>query len=260
MNAHISIMAGADAIVRRAAECLQTMQGEISAPKRKALLDIVTDADLAAEKLIIEGLRTLTPDAGFLAEEQGQSGPQHIKRWIIDPLDGTVNYASGLPWFSVSLAYQESGRTQLALIEAPSAPLSARYIDGVEASVDGLPARVSGVDRLEDAVVSVLLTSHFQPLDIARAMRAIERLSRAARGVRIVVSGAYELALIASARLSAFVALSADTVSYAAGMPLVRAAGGTVTCLDGRAARDDDLEKIASNGRIHAELLACLQG
>lgn len=259
MSVDPSIMAGAETLVRRAAECLQSMQKSIPEPTRKTLLDIVTAADLASEKLIVEGLRSLTPNAGFLAEEQGESGPQDGERWIIDPLDGTVNYASGLPWFSVTLAYQDQGRTQLGLIEAPSVPLSARFVEGQLATVDGVDAKASGVARLGDAVVSVLLTSHFSPADVRRTLAAIERLAAAARGVRIVVSGALELALIASGRLAAFVALNADTVSYAAGIPLVRAAGGKVTRLDGGTAGDADLEKIASNGFIHDELLACIR-
>ena len=91
-------------------------------------------------------------------------------------------------------------------------------------------------------------------------IRAVERLSRVVRGVRIVVSGAYEMSLVAAGRMAGFVGLKADIVSHAAAMPLVRAAGGRVTRLDGRESADDDLQKIASNGLIHDQLLECLQG
>lgn len=78
--------------------------------------------------------------------------------------------------------------------------------------------------------------------------------------MRIIVSGGFELSLVADSRLDGFVSLKADIVSHAAAMPLVRAAGGRVTRLDGRDSHDDDLQKIASNGLIHDELLACLHG
>lgn len=88
----------------------------------------------------------------------------------------------------------------------------------------------------------------------------IRRLGERARGVRIIVSGAVELSLVAAGRLDGFVSLKADIVSYAAAMPLVRAAGGRVTTAKGRDARDEDLEKIASNGLIHDALLEAVRG
>ena len=98
--------------------------------ERKDLLDIVTEADLASEVIVIEGLRTLTPDAAFLAEESGASRAGNGARWIIDPLDGTINYARGLPWFSVTVAYQDGGEVQLGVTNAPEAGLTARYARG----------------------------------------------------------------------------------------------------------------------------------
>jgi myo-inositol-1(or 4)-monophosphatase len=250
----------AEAVLKRAGARLVAMQDRPLKARRKDRLDVVTDADLAAERIIINGLRALTPGAAILSEEQGASGAQSGPRWIIDPLDGTVNYASGLPWFSATVAYQEAGETLLGLTHAPRAGLVARYVRSGEATVNGRSARVSEVAALADAVVSVVLTAHFTPAESARAIRAVERLSRVVRGVRIVVSGAYEMSLVAAGRMAGFVGLKADIVSHAAAMPLVRAAGGRVTRLDGRESADDDLQKIASNGLIHDQLLECLQG
>jgi myo-inositol-1(or 4)-monophosphatase len=254
------LLRGAESVLDAAAKCLVAMQDLPLVATRKDLLDVVTDADLAAEKIIIDGLKALTPDAAILSEERGASGAQAGPRWIIDPLDGTVNYASGLPWFSATIAYQEEGETLLGLTHAPHADLVARYVRGAEATVNGRPARVSQVATLGDAVISVVLTAHFTAAESARALAAIERLQRVVRGVRIVVSGAYEMSLVASGRMAGFVGLKADIVSHAAAMPLVRAAGGQVTRLDGRDSRDEDLQKIATNGLIHDELLACLRG
>ena len=247
-------------LARQAAGLLVRMQGEQLAVTRKDLRDVVTAADLASERLVIEGLRQLTPQAAILSEEAGFSGSSDAPRWIIDPLDGTVNYASGLPWFSVTLAYQEAGRTVLGLTHAPLAGLVARYAEGSVATVDGKPAMVSGTASLADAVVSICLTSHYTEEETERTSAVIARLAGLCRGVRVIVSGGLEMSLVAAGRLDAFVGLKADIVSHAAAMPLVRAAGGRVTTVTGADSRDEDLEKVVSNGLIHEELLQAIRG
>jgi myo-inositol-1(or 4)-monophosphatase len=251
---------GADAVAARAAALLVAMQREDLEVTRKERRDVVTAADLASEKLVIEGLRALTPHAAILSEEAGASGPRDGPRWIVDPLDGTVNYAAGLPWFSVTLAYQEAGRTRFGITRAPAAPLIAHYTAEGLATIDGRRAAVSGTRDLADAVISVVLTSHFSAQDVRRTCAVVQRLGELARGVRIIVSGALEMSLVAAGRLDAFVSLKADVVSHAAAMPLVRAAGGRVTTLSGRDSTDQALEKIASNGAIHDALLEALRG
>jgi myo-inositol-1(or 4)-monophosphatase len=253
------LLEGTERVVASACEALLAMQGSTLRTERKDLNDVVTEADLAAERILIDGLRALTPEAAILSEEAGASGPTEAPRWIIDPLDGTVNYAAGLPWFSVTVAYQHRGVTLLGFTRAPRAGLVARYVHGTVATVDGVQARVSQTTALADAVVSVVLTSHFSAEDVRRTAALIARLGELARGVRVIVSGALEMSLVASGRLDAFVSLKADVVSHAAAMPLVRAAGGRTTTFDGREASDDDPERIVSNGLLHDELAGCLR-
>ena len=105
MLSSMNLLRGAERIVDAAAERLVAMQNGPLVATRKELRDIVTEADLASEKIVIDGLKALTPDAAILAEESGFSGVDSGPRWIIDPLDGTINYAGGLPWFSVTVAY-----------------------------------------------------------------------------------------------------------------------------------------------------------
>lgn len=254
-----TLLARAAAVVGEAATKLIAMQSTPLRTQRKDHLDIVTEADLASEAIVAAGLKALTPAAGILAEESGASPGHNGARWIIDPLDGTINYARGLPWFSVTVAYEIGGETKLGLINAPKIGLTASYLVGEGAMIDGMPARVSTTRSVSDAVVSVILTSHFSPEEVERTTRVIEGLSKVVRGVRIVVSGALETAMVASGRLDGFVSLKADIVSHAAGMPMVWAGGGKVTTLTGRPCRNDDLDKIASNGLIHEELLALLR-
>ena len=257
---HAQMLRGAEAIAAQAAEALTAMRGRLRDVSRKELRDIVTEADLASERIVLDGIRALTPGAAILSEEAGASGPEDGARWVVDPLDGTVNYAAGLPWFSVTIAYQQSGRTCVGIVHAPAIAMLARYVEGGIATVNGRDARVSERASLADAVVSIVLTSHFTDREVARTAEAIRRLGNSVRGVRVIVSGALEMALVAGGELDGYVSLKADAVSHAAAMPLVRAAGGRVTRLDGRESSDGDLEKIASNGLIHDELLQCLDG
>ena len=256
---YAEILRGAEAIAERAAETLSAMRGRSLGVNRKELRDVVTDADLASERIVLDGLRALTPNAAIISEEAGSSG-EGDARWLVDPLDGTVNYAAGLPWFSVTMAYQENGRTRIGIVYAPAVDLIARYAENGAATINERKAQVSARRALSDAVVSIVLTSHFSEREVARTAEAVRRLGNTARGVRIIVSGGLEMTLVADGQLDAFVSLKADVVSHAAAMPLVRVAGGRVTRFDGRDASDDDLERIASNGLVHDELLRCLEG
>jgi myo-inositol-1(or 4)-monophosphatase len=255
-----ALLGQVDAVAAKAAAVLVSMQADDLAVTRKDLRDVVTAADLASEAVVLEGLRAIAPEAAILSEEAGASGETAGERFIVDPLDGTVNYAGGLPWYSVTIACQQAGRTVLGVTHAPAAGLVARYAEGIVAEVNGAPAAVSRRASLADAIVSVALTSHFSGEEVARAAEIVRRLGNLTRGVRIIISGALEMSLVAAGKLDAFIGIKADIVSHAAALPLVRAAGGRVTTLSGTEARDEDLEKVMSNALIHEELLAALKG
>src|SRR5215218_7140880 len=157
----IALLRGAEAVVTEAGATLVRMQHGPLGAQRKDLLDVVTEADLAAEEIVVAGLMKLTPGASILAEERGATQGTGAARWIIDPLDGTINYATGLPWFSVTVAYETGGVVQLGVTHAPGAGLHARYVRGGFAQVEGAPARERPTASLADADVAVWLTSHF---------------------------------------------------------------------------------------------------
>lgn len=262
-------------LVGETAELLVSMQGGQRSVSRKELRDVVTDADLAAERLLIDGLRKLTPNADILSEEAGESTGIHTGggapwgkgrlRWVIDPLDGTINYASGLPMFSATVAGQIDGETVLGIIHSPRFPLIGRIAQGdspetTVAEINGKPAHVSQTRELADAVVSVSLTSNYGSEDVRRTSEIIRLLADRARGVRVIVSGALEMSLVAAGQFDAFVALRADIVSHAASMALVRAAGGRATNLAGAEAKDEDCERVVSNSYIHEEILSIISG
>ena len=254
------LLADVEPVLARAAAALVEMRRSGIDATRKDGYDVVTAADLASEKIVIEGLRALTPDAAILSEEAGAFAGKQDSRWIIDPLDGTVNFAAGLPLFSVTAAYQEKGETLLGATRAPLLPMEATYVRGLRADVNGVPVKVSPIKRLADAVVSVILTSHFSATEMKRTIAILDRLSTRTRGVRIIISGALEMSMVAAGQLDAFVSIKADAVSHAGAMPLVKAAGGRTTTLAGVESGVDDLEKISSNGHLHDELLEVLKG
>ena len=144
MLSPMSLLHGAERIVDAAAAQLVAMQNGPLVATRKELRDIVTEADLASEKIVIDGLKALTPRAAILAEESGLSGAASGPRWIIDPLDGTINYASGLPWFSVTVAYHDGHEIIVGLTKAPVVGLMARYARGLLSTINDQPAQVSG--------------------------------------------------------------------------------------------------------------------
>ena len=181
---YAEILRGAEAIAECAAETLSAMRGRALAVNRKELRDVVTEADLASERIVLGGIRALTPNATIISEEAGSSGGEGGTRWFVDPLDGTVNYAAGLPWFSVTMAYQEDARTRVGVVHAPGVDLLARYAEGGIATVNGRDAQVSARRSLSDAVVSIVLTSHFTEREVARTAEAVRRLGNTARGVR----------------------------------------------------------------------------
>lgn len=252
-----------EALARRAGSEILALRGLDLNTKRKEGFDVVTAADLAAERVVLDELGRLTPGVPVLSEEgKSSEAPKSGSFWVLDPLDGTVNFAAGLPIFAVSLALKRGSGTELGIVHMPAMGRMFRFQHDHprEATVDGRPMRPSSTKRLADAVVSLTVTSHYAPEMFDRVMKVFDRLARCTRGVRVIVCGAYELAAVASGRLDGHVCLNADIFSVAAAMPMVTIAGGKVTRLDGQPSRDDDLDVIASNGHIHDELLDAVRG
>jgi fructose-1,6-bisphosphatase/inositol monophosphatase family enzyme len=249
----------AERLVGDAAALLMTHRFQPLLTRGKTGNDIVTSADLASERLLIRGIRRIDPTARILTEEAGLLDGEGPRDWIVDPLDGTINFATGLPWFSVTLAIRQNHDVLLGIVEAPAVPLRAYAVAGGGAFVDGRPAQVSAVSRLRDAVVSVVLSSDFTADETARTLDLVAALKRCTRGIRIVISGALELALVASGALDAFVTIRRDRVSHEGAIPIVVAGGGSATDWAGRAI-GPDCPKLVSNGWIHDEILALIGG
>lgn len=228
--------------------------GRPRAVRLKSIKDPVTAADLASERRIRRLLHARFPRIGFLGEEGGvTSGPDG--RWIVDPLDGTVAFVAGLPFFSVLIALERQGRLESSVTYLPALQECFVAERGRGAWLNGRPIRVSPRRRLLECVIA------FWPDDAVWKSRPLrERIAALAlrvRNLRIFGAG-YALANVAAGRLDGYWEQSAYPWDLAAGALLVQEAGGRVT--DARGGPLDLTQRtiLASNGGIHRRLVAAL--
>jgi len=220
--------------------------------------NLVTEMDREAEALIVDCIRSRFPDHAILAEEGGAQPGAASHRWIVDPLDGTTNYAHGMPIFAVSIALEVEGSVEVGVVFDPSRDECFTAIRGGGALLNGHPLRVSETPTLD---LSLLSTGY--PYEI-RKTRENNLAEHAAfmvrcRSVREMGSAAINLALVAAGRLDAFWELTLGPWDVAAGCLMVEEAGGRVTNPAGGPLDLDAPSVVASNGRIHGEMLDTLR-
>ncbi|MDQ7843116.1 MAG: inositol monophosphatase family protein [Armatimonadota bacterium] len=250
---------------QQAGELLLTMLPEARASKeirtKRTPADLVTRADRMSEDLIVGVLRARFPDHGILAEE-GSFHPGAEYRWIIDPLDGTTNFAHGLPLFCVSIGLEHRGRVIAGVVfHPPSGELF--YADRGKGAFlrragTAQRLRVSRIDRVAQAVVATGLPYDIR--DTGNNIDHIGRLCRTAIEVRILGAAALHLAYVAAGRLDAFWEPALNPWDIAAGALLVEEAGGRVTHMSGTPFDVDCRDVLASNGSVHDEMVKLLGG
>jgi myo-inositol-1(or 4)-monophosphatase len=216
--------------------------------------DLVTAADRASEALIVTRLRAATPAATILGEEGGTSAGSGDERWIVDPLDGTTNYAHAYPLYCVSIAYERAGEVLAGAIFAPELDEMYAAACGAGATCNGAPIAVSAAPNLEEALVC----TGFKPAQYERNGEFFARLSRRAQGVRRDGSAALDLAFVACGRFDAFWEFDLRAWDVAAGALIVREAGGRVSAIDGAPFRLDGGSTLASNGGLHEAMVDAL--
>jgi myo-inositol-1(or 4)-monophosphatase len=199
-------------------------------------------------------VRAAFPAAAILGEEGGTYAGTSDERFVVDPLDGTTNYAHGYPLYCVSLAYERAGVVEAAAINAPSLGLHFTAARGAGAWLNGAPIRISAVASLDGALVC----TGFNPARYERNGAYFAALSQRAQGVRRDGSAALDLALVAAGRFDAFWEWDLKPWDVAAGALLIAEAGGRVTAIDGGPFHVDAGSIAASNGVLHAPFLAAL--
>ena len=227
----------------------------------KSATDVVTEADHLSERLVIDAIRGRFPGDAILAEESGAhaasaaAAPVNGRVWVIDPLDGTVNYANGLPVFCVSIGLVVDGRPVAgAVLDPTRAETFAATADG-PATLNGRPIRASGKDRLSDAVISLALSGR----SVSSRARAIRREVRVARSMG---SASLALAYLGNGRFDAFLQESSLSLWDIAAAGLVaERSGATVTNFGGgpwyeTAKATRSIGMVAAPGAFHPRLLA----
>ena len=247
------------ALARDAGELLRRgLTGPRRIAYKGAPTNLVTEMDGRVETLVVDGLRAAFPDDAVLAEESGARPGRSGRRWIIDPLDGTTNYAHGLPAYAVSIALEAGGRVQLGVVYDPSHDELYVAERGGGAVCNDRPLAVSTTATLDES----LLTTGF-PYDIRvnpdNNLAEYAAFSVRARAVRRIGSAVLDLAWVAAGRYDGFWELRLGPWDVAAGGLLVEEAGGRLTGLDGAPLDLDAPTLLASNGRIHAAMLAVLE-
>ena len=219
----------------------------------------MTDADRAAEQCIIDTISAQFPTHRILAEEQGLTvQARSLYQWIVDPLDGTTNYAHGFPLYAVSIGVERDGECVIGVVFDPTRNelFSARA--GAGACLNGDPIEVSKVDALDRA----LLVTGFA-YDIRETannnLDHFARFALKAQGVRRTGSAALDLCCVAAGRLDGFWEVQLSPWDMAAGAVILREAGGRVTDFRGRPHSIYGKELVASNGLIHEAMLKVLQ-
>jgi myo-inositol-1(or 4)-monophosphatase len=222
--------------------------------QKSARGDLVTASDRASEALIVARLRAAFPNSSILGEEGGATAGTSDERWIVDPLDGTTNYAHGYPLYCVSIAYERAGEVCAAVIYAPALDELYAAERGGGARCEGKPIFVTDVARVADSLVC----TGFVPARYERNGENFARLSRLAQAVRRDGSAALDLAFVAAGRFEAFWEFDLKAWDVAAGALIVREAGGTVSAIAGGPLELDAGSILATNGRVHAEMVAAL--
>jgi myo-inositol-1(or 4)-monophosphatase len=222
-------------------------------------IDLVTDADQAAERCIIDLIKQQYPSHRILAEEQGAAvHTTSSYQWIIDPLDGTTNFAHGFPFYGVSIAVERNGTCVIGVVLDPVRDELFTARIGHGAHLNGNPIKISRVAHLDQA----LLVTGFA-YDIRETannnLDHFARFALKAQGVRRTGSAALDLCYVAAGRFDGFWEVRLNPWDMAAGAVILREAGGTVTDFSGTGHSIYGKELVASNGSIHRPMLEVLR-
>lgn len=244
-------------LVELAGAATLTHLGSIRTVVKKGEIDLVTEADLESQQLLVAGIAAAFPEDAVHAEEGAGAPPPGKRLWVIDPLDGTTNFAHGLPIYAVSVAFVDDEVVQFGWVFAPA--LGERFFArrGGGAFRNGVPLAVSDRGELTDS----LLVTGF-PYDLRTNPRNnLDRFTRfmmRARAVRRLGSASLDMAYVAWGRFDGYWELSLSPWDLAAGSLLVTEAGGRVTDLAGTDYRWTNRDVVASNGIIHPAMMEVL--
>jgi len=248
-----------DTAIRAAHEAariqLWHLGGDLKIATKSTDIDLVTRADKECEARIREIVLGAYPDHVVLGEEQGQDGDAR-ERWIVDPLDGTVNYAHGFPFFCVSIALEVDGQVRLGVVYDPLRDELFSATEGGGATLNGRPVVVSTQSEPRRAMVGTGFS--YSESAVRRNLPVFARALAGLQSVRRPGAAALDLSYVACGRIDGFWELDLNPWDVAAGVLIIREAGGTVTGAAGAPYRLGEVALVASNGHLHGKLLDIL--
>ncbi len=250
----LALREAAVTFAREAGAIVREGYGRIHAPERKGRIDLVTEYDRRSEALLLRQIRTYFPGHGILGEESGEHDAVGSDvRWILDPLDGTTNFAHNYPFFGVSIGVEEAGVMVAGAVFDPIRDEMFDAVMGHGARLNNEAIQISGITQIEDA----LLVTGF-PYDVRefpqRHLPLFQSFLTRAQGIRRDGSAALNLCYLAMGRFDGFWEGSLSPWDLAAGSLIVREAGGLVTDYTGAPLRLEGRQILAANPALHAEM------
>lgn len=267
MNTNADFLKVAENLTREAGKVCLELQGNLGDVKYKSAKDVVTIADVTSEKLIVEGLRKAFPshtirteEAGLIDQSKDGIAIDSRYRWIIDPVDGTVNFSRGIPLWGISIALHFEGKPLVAVVNLPKLGEMYTAIKGEGAFMNGKPIHVSREDNPAHAIVSNgdFNVGNVQKIN-AQNSKNFAAEANAFERVKCFGSAVIEGCFTAIGRLDCFVMTMSYPWDIAAIALLVEEAGGRSTHIDGSEMQFVDAEQVAfSNGILHKKLIQVL--
>ena len=243
----------------KSAKAIQSRRGHVTI-RKKGDIDLVTEADIESERIIVDAIRERFPDHFILAEESDvrEALDSSNDKWVIDPLDGTTNFAHQLPFFAVSIAYVQNGTPIVGVVLCPDTGELFTAMKGKGAELNGREIHVSESTDISESLLATGfpydLKQHLVPI-----MKRLERCVSASRGVRRLGAAALDLCYLACGRFDGFWEQHLKPWDTAAGELIAREAGATVTNFSNDPFTINDDEILATNGHIHSHMISLLE-
>lgn len=246
-----------------AGKYLREFQDELTI-EFKDTKDIVTQVDLAAEKIIVGLLQKHFPEDGIYAEEEAQFEGTSGGTWFIDPLDGTVNYSRRIPLYGVSIAYVQDGEPQVGVIYLPHFDELYYAETGQGAWCNDKKIRVSSTSNIQKSIVTqgdFGTSSEYTSVERLNEMKlsVVEKLHDSVMRLKTFSSASLELMYVACGKMDAFITVHSFYFDIAAGIVIIEEAGGSVTDAQGNPISKESQTMIASNGILNPSFVAALK-
>ncbi|MFH1784663.1 MAG: inositol monophosphatase family protein [bacterium] len=245
-----------------AGKFLRARQGKIKTYdfKNGSITNIVTDVDRKSEALIIRTIRKVFPEHEFLAEESGKNKARSEYRWIIDPIDGTTNFVHSFPFFCVSIALEKAGKLEVGVVYNPVHDELFYAQRGKGAYLNRKRIRTSSISDISRSLLATGFAYDADKCTKNDNINNFKEFLRVSQAVRRAGSAALDLCYVACGRFDGFWEWDLSPWDTAAGVVIVKEAGGRVTKFDGSAYTPYDKTLLATNSAIHKNMVSVLRG